>query len=111
MKRSLPWAVLALAPLAALALAASTSGIDGFFATNIPSSAFAQFLVQYWWSLLVVAIVLHAMGFAVAAFANRALPLRRRTIWSLAMVLGAPFVVPVYWWLHSETVSSHPANA
>lgn len=111
MKRSFPWAVLALAPFVVIALAASIPEIDEFFATNIPPSSFAQFLVEYWWSAVAVAVLLHAIGFAMAAFANRALPLRRRILWSVAMVLGAPLVAPIYWWLHSDAGSLGPSNA
>lgn len=111
MKRSFPWAVLALAPFLVIALAANIPEIDEFFATSIPPSALAQFLVEYWWSVVAVAVLLHAIGFAMAAFANRALSLRRRILWSVAMVLGAPLVAPIYWWLHSDTGSLGPYNA
>lgn len=108
MKRSLPWVALVLCPFALLALAINDPGISEYFASHAQASPLAEFMLKYWWFLLVLTVLLHAMCFAALAIANRTLPVWRRALWSLAMLLGLPFVVPIYWWLHSEPSALRP---
>ena len=108
MKRSLPWAVIAIAPFAALLVLFNDPGIGGLFGRHADTSPFSQFMAKYWWLLLLAGVGVHAICYAVAAMQNVALPVWRRILWSVAMVFGAPFIVPVYWWLHSEPA---PRNA
>jgi hypothetical protein len=107
MKRSLPWAAFAFCPFVILALAINGPGIGEYFAGNSNVSPFAQFMLKYWWFVIGFTVLLHALSFAAIAIANRAQPVSRRVLWSLAMIFGLPFVVPVYWWLHSEPSQFH----
>lgn len=105
MKRSLLSAGLALAPFAVLFVLLN-AGIDDFFGRFAAASQVAEFMVKYWWVMVGLALVAHALCYVVAALRNRAMPVWRRVLWSVAMVLGIPFIVPVYWWFHSEPTTS-----
>jgi hypothetical protein len=108
-KRTLPWAALALAPLVVLLAAANLSGVEEFMGKYSEGSSIGEFLVEYWWAGVVLSVGAHAVCYAVAALGNRALPLWRRVLWSVAMVLFIPLVVPIYWWVHSEPSSARDA--
>ena len=55
MKRSLPWVALVLCPFALLALAINDPGISEYFASHAQASPLAEFMLKYWWFLLVAA--------------------------------------------------------
>jgi hypothetical protein len=109
MKRSWPWAVLALAPFAILILIADDHGIQDLLAPYTVASPLARFVVAWWWLILYLAIGAHAVCYSVAALCNRAIPAGRRILWSVGMLFGIPFVVPVYWWFHSASYSTRDA--
>jgi len=109
MKRSLPWAVLALAPFAILLFVVNDPGIEELLVPYTAAFPIARFMVKYWWLILCLAVGAHAICYAVAALRNRAIPTGRRILWSVSMVLGIPFMVPVYWWLHSASSSAADA--
>ena len=102
MKRSFSWGAIAIAPLALLLFLANAPGIEELLGQYATTSSFAEFMAKYWWVTLGLAVVAHAICFAVAALRNRAIPAWRRVLWSLGMVFCIPFIVPIYWWLHSE---------
>ena len=103
MRRSVPWAAVAVFPLAALALVtAFEPEASPRFARLATSSGAGAFLLRYWWSFLFAAIAAQFVWFLVAAARNRALPIWQRVAWSVAMVLFGPLAAPAYWWLHSE---------
>jgi len=103
MKRTLPWAVVALAPLVLLLLTVTfDSAVTQFFASHASHSAGAAFLAKYWWSFVFGVVALHFIWFILAALRNRSLSLTARLLWSVAFVALGPVVAPAYWWVASR---------
>lgn len=102
MQRTLPWAIIAFFPLAALVIVTafqpeSSASLQALAA----ESRAVAFLLKYWWAILFSAVSAQLLYFLVAALRNRGLAAGFRFIWVVAMLLVGPIAVPVYWWANS----------
>jgi|SRR6516162_6188541 hypothetical protein len=103
MKRTLPWAIVALYPLIALAALNLLGGsFEGQFPAQLAASTLGALVVEYWWPFLIVTYICAVAFFLVSVLRNRAVPVWSRILWALGMVFLAVIVVPAYWWRHSE---------
>jgi hypothetical protein len=100
MKRTVPWAVIAFFPLASL-LVVTLVDPEAYLSRLAVSSDVAAFMLTYWWSAVLAAILIQMAWFLVSAIRNHTLPVWRRIIWSVAMVLVGPVAAPAYWWVYS----------
>ena len=102
MRRSFLWGVFAAYPLLTLPLVAALEESAPVPLDSYPGPV-AALLVKYWWVLLFATFALHLGFFVVHALRDQSVRHGRRVIWSTAMLLVGPIVIPAYWWLHSET--------
>ena len=103
MKRTLPWAILALYPLIGLAALNLLGGpLETYVAGQLAVSSLGALVVAYWWPFLVLTEVCVIGFFLVSVLRNRVLPAWRRILWAAGMVLLSVFVVPAYWWRYSR---------
>ena len=107
MKRTFPWALFALFPLAYLVDdTAYEQHEEPHLSRLAEDSGASAFVTLYWWAVVFAIILAQTIGFAVAALRNRALPRWVRFLWSAALVVFGPVSAPAYWWLHSGSGKS-----
>lgn len=102
MQRTVPWAIVAVFPLAILVMVTefqpeSSASLQVLAA----ESGAVAFLRKYWWAILIAAVSAQLLYFLLAALRNRGLAAGARFIWVVAMLLAGPIAVPVYWWANS----------
>jgi hypothetical protein len=96
MKRTLPWALVALYPFAILALVGN--------APDMVASAFPQteFFVKYWWIVVGGTILVEIIYFALHALSNSVVSIGHRILWLLVILFLPPFAIAAYWWTYSN---------
>ena len=112
MKRTVPWAIFALYPLLIIsAVNAFGDAITAYLSVGAAQSDFAAVLATYWWPLLFATVIVQVAFFVQSALRNRACQRWQRILWSGAILLVGPIVIPAYWWFNSERSTSASAPA
>jgi hypothetical protein len=102
MRRTPAWATLALYPVLAVVLGASTS--ESLFASADLPGPVLQFLVEYRWAILATPAVLLTIFFLGHVLLNPRRPGVQRYLWAAGILLLGPLVVPAYWWQCSDAI-------
>lgn len=103
MRRSVPWALFALFPLAGLVYLSLVLPEDAANAVPWPLPA-VPVVVEYWYLAFGVTVLVQIAYFLVHVARNHSLPLLQRGVWVILLVLVAPLGAPLYWWVHSAKV-------
>jgi len=99
MRRSIPWAVIAVLPLVGavlIATAPESPSQPPAFLPQTPS------VIENWFIVLGAVLVAQMLYFAVHAWRNPKVGANRRIFWVVAIVLVAFVATPLYWWQYSD---------
>ena len=102
MKRSWSWAVIASYPLLAMgAVYVLADTMDGLAADG---SEVGILVAKYWFGPIVLSCLCHMVFFTVHMWKQQGVQRWARPLWIGTMWLFGPIFVPLYWWLHAESV-------
>jgi hypothetical protein len=97
--RTLPFFVVALYPLAVLAILWVVP--EG--STNAPFPfPQTEFFVKYWWLVLGGALIAQMIFVSVHTLRNPSMDAKRRFFWVFVIVCFPYFSIPIYWWTYSK---------
>jgi len=99
MRRSVPWAAIALLPLAGAVLVAAAPDDPTWTPGFLPQ---VPFIIENWFFILGAVLLMQVLFFAAHAWRNPKVGPNRRILWVVAIVLVAFVATPLYWWQYSE---------
>ena len=99
MRRTPTWAVLALLPLAGAAVILSAPDDVTKAPAFLPNS---PLVVEYWFLLVVVLLIVQMLFFAVHAWRNPKVGHNKRLLWVMGIALFAIISTPLYGWAYSD---------
>jgi hypothetical protein len=102
MRRTIPWAVAALLPIAGAIVIVAAPDDSARTPAPIPE---IPFFVAHWFELLVILLLAQVLFFAVHAWRNPKVGPNRRLFWVVAIVSFAFVATPLYWWAYSDTAT------